>query len=125
MPTRETLHAEDIYSWRRVWRTPIGIFIAVIMIILPVMSYVGLEFVQDTFDRRREFCTRSNIEAQRTRNLWNQVVIRAQSNDRKERAYVFVGNKKFPVVFEKDELTPEQAEEFRKLVASIYKIEKC
>jgi hypothetical protein len=107
------------FDWSTLWTR---LFVVVVMVSLAVSLYTVFRIRDEIADRRYAFCVSTNDANTKQRALWEAVIAESRNND--EKAWVLVGQKRFPVVFE-EETDEEQLRRFRAVVADIFPVGKC
>lgn len=113
--------ADDYNSWRRVWRTPLGLFILIAVVAIAAVTYSHLAFREDIQERRKGFCLSELNQAKKARVLWNGVL--SQSEADRDGFVIGPAGQKFPVQFAPP--TQEQVAGFKKLVNQTYPLPNC
>lgn len=111
--------SNDHFDWNT-WMT--RVFVLVVMVTLGVSLYTIFAIRAEIVDRRYAFCVNENESSRKQRVLWKGVIESSQNNE--EKAFVFVGVKKFPVVFERVN-NDVQIAAFVKFVNDTYPIGQC
>lgn len=109
------------FDWSGLWTR---VFVTVVAVSLGVTIYTVFRVRSEIVDRRYQFCLAENQSSRRQRILWEGVIEQSQRNNEDERAFVLVGEKKFPVVFERVN-NEAVLEGFRKFVRDTYPITRC
>lgn len=109
----------ELNNWKKVWKTPLGVFIAVVTIALAALTFSHLTWVESINDRRIAFCEAENVESRRARGLWTGVAARSSGRN----ATAIINGRRVPVVFP----PPPQSEidQFLDDLRAAYPIRDC
>jgi hypothetical protein len=70
----EPTNGEKLFSWAKLWTTPMGVFVVVITFVVALGTYTYLNDRQETLERRRAFCESERDENIKQRQLWDFVI---------------------------------------------------